>query len=192
MHWVDYEDLPVFLTNFIKSTCRKNKINNPRIGIISDGAPNAFTYGHTPNNARIILTQGLMALLNEDEVKGVVAHEIGHAKHWDMLIMTAAQLIPLILYYIYRTLIRMKTRDKSNSIKLLIAITSYVLYLISEYVVLWLSRTREYYADRFAGEATNDPNCLASGLVKIGYGLAGKEKKKKEKSKRKECLDLRQ
>ncbi|NIO19186.1 MAG: M48 family metalloprotease, partial [Candidatus Aenigmarchaeota archaeon] len=79
-------------------------MKNPRMGVIYDGAPNAFTYGHTPNNARVVLTRGLMDLLNEDEVKGVVAHEIGHAKHWDMLIMTAAQLVPLILYYIYRTL----------------------------------------------------------------------------------------
>ncbi|MBW1744765.1 MAG: M48 family metalloprotease [Deltaproteobacteria bacterium] len=160
-------------------------MKNPRMGIIHDGAPNAFTYGHTPNNARIVLTQGLMDLLNEDEVKGVAAHEIGHAKHWDMLVMTAAYLVPLILYYIYRTLISIRSKGKDDSAgpRLAIAIASYILYIVSQYTVLWLSRTREYYADRFAGEVTQNPNSLASGLVKIGYGLAGKESEKKEKKK---------
>ncbi|UCE55286.1 MAG: M48 family metalloprotease [Desulfobacterales bacterium] len=193
LSWVKHEDLPDFLKDFITNTCPKNNMKNPKMGIILDGAPNAFTYGHTPNNARVVLTQGLMDLLNEEEVKGVVAHEIGHAKHWDMLIMTAAQLAPLILYYIYRTLIRMKSdgEDKSAGPRMAIAIASYVLYIVSQYVVLWLSRTREYFADRFAGETTQNPNCLASGLVKIGYGLAGKEseKKKEKEEERKPGLE---
>lgn len=191
--WVRHEQLPVFLRSFISGTCKKNNMKNPRMGIIHDGAPNAFTYGHTPNNARVVLTQGLMDLLNEDEVKGVVAHEIGHAKHWDMLIMTAAQLVPLILYFIYRTLISIRSsgRDRTAGARLAIAITSYILFIISEYIVLWLSRTREYFADRFAGEATQNPNSLASGLVKIGYGLAGKESEKKrgKEEERKPALE---
>lgn len=185
LSWVDYDGLPVFLKSFITENCKIYHMKNPRMGIIDDGAPNAFTYGHTPNNARIVLTRGLMDLLNEEELKGVVAHEIGHARHWDMLIMTAAQLVPLILYYIYRTLIQMRGdgEDKSAGPRLAIAITSYVLYIISEYIVLWLSRTREYFADRFAGAATRSPGSLASALVKIGYGLAGKESEKKQDEK---------
>jgi heat shock protein HtpX len=185
MSWINYGRLPVYLRTFIVSTCRNNNMKNPRMGVIHDGAPNAFTYGHTPNNARVVLTQGLMDLLNEDEVKGVVAHEIGHAKHWDMLIMTAAQLVPLILYYIFRTLISIRSNreDKTQAPRLAIAIASYILYIISEYIVLWLSRTREYFADRFAGNVTKSPNSLASGLVKIGYGLAGKESEKKREKK---------
>lgn len=185
MSWVSYDKLPGYLDSFIKNTCDKNDMKYPRMGIINDGSPNAFTYGHTPNNARIILTQGLMNLLNEDEVKAVAAHEIGHAKHWDMLIMTAAQLVPLILYFIFRTLIRMRTsgQDRSALPRFVIAISAYILYILSEYFVLWLSRTREYFADRFAGEVTQNPNSLASGLVKIGYGLAGKESKEKGKEK---------
>jgi Zn-dependent protease with chaperone function/Zn-finger nucleic acid-binding protein len=192
MSWVSYDGLPAYLSSFIRQTCDTSNIKYPKMGIIHDGAPNAFTYGHTPNNARIILTQGLMDLLNEDEVKGVAAHEIGHAKHWDILIMTAAQLVPLVLYYIYRTLIRVRTsrEDKSAGPRMAIAIVSYVLYIVCEYIVLWLSRTREYYADRFAGEATGNPNSLTSGLVKIGYGLAGREpdKTKDKKEERKPQL----
>ncbi len=196
MSWVKYEHLPGFLGDFITGTCRDINMKNPRLGIIYDGAPNAFTYGHTPNNARIVLTRGILDLLNEDEIKGVVAHEIAHARHWDMLIMTAAQLVPLVLYYIYRMLSRILAsigNNGNNSSQdqnpvgaplAAIATVSFVLYVISEYMVLWLSRAREYFADRFAGGVTGSPESLAAALVKIGYGLAGKESEHKTKEQK--------
>ncbi len=189
MRWVGPTDLPINLNNFINKVCNDKKMKFPRMGIILDGSPNAFTYGHHPNNARIVITQGLLDLLNEEETEAVVAHEIGHAVHWDMLIMTLAQLVPLILYYIYRTLIRIKSqgRDKSAPYRLLIALSAYILYVISEFIVLWFSRIREFFADRFSGEVTGNPNNLASALVKIGYGLAGDDTRKtgiKQKDRR--------
>ncbi len=184
MRWTSLEGLPSHLQISLKDLCPKHHIRIPRFGVIHDGAPNAFTYGHTPNNARIVITSGLMDLLGEEELEAVVAHEVGHAVHWDMLIMTIAYVVPLILFYIYRTLIRIRTRgkDKTAPARYLIAIGSYVLYLISEYIVLGFSRTREYFADRFAADHSN-PNNLASALVKIGYGLAGKGKKKGDNRK---------
>ncbi|MFC1560290.1 M48 family metalloprotease, partial [Candidatus Margulisiibacteriota bacterium] len=169
MRWMDWLEVPDELRKFIETTCDKVKMKYPRIGLIEDDAPQAFTYGHHPNNARIVLSQGIFSLLNEDEVEAVVAHEIGHAIHWDMLLMTIAGIVPLILYYIYRTLIRSKGsgKGKGQSAALTVAIISYILYIISEYLVLWFSRVREYYADRFSGRITNDPNSLASALVKI-------------------------
>ncbi|MBU0468414.1 MAG: M48 family metalloprotease [Candidatus Omnitrophica bacterium] len=180
--WVKPENLPVHLNDFISKISQENSIQYPRIGLINDGGPNAFTYGHHPNNARIVLTTGLLELLNEKEVEAVVAHEVGHVVHWDMLVMTLAQLVPLIFYYIYRTLIRMRSRgrDKSAPARYAIAIGAYILYIISEYIVLWFSRIREYYADRFAGQTTGAPGELASALVKIGYGLAGREPSEKK------------
>jgi hypothetical protein len=96
--------------------------------------------------------------------------------------MTAAQLVPLILYYIFRTVIRLSSGDgegkKEGAAPMLaVAIGAFLLYLISEYLVLWFSRTREYHADRFAGEAVGNPNALGWALAKIAYGLAGREKK---------------
>ena len=193
MSWVDYEELPRYLSEFIRNTCEHNQMKAPRMGIIHDGAPNAFTYGHTPNNARIVLTEGLLDLLNEDEVKGVTAHEIGHAKHWDMLVMTAAQLVPLILYYVFRTLISMRStgrEDKTAGPRIAIAVASFILYIIAQYLVLWLSRTREYWADRFGGRETGDPSSLASALVKIGYGLAGRESARQQEKKEERSAGL--
>jgi len=178
--FVERSELPEHLTGFVQKLVAKHRMSFPRFGLIDDGAPNAFTYGHHPNNARIVLTRGILTLLSEPEIEAVVAHEIGHARHWDMLVMTIAQLVPLVAYYVYRTLIRMKTgsRDKSASTRLAIAIGAYLVYIVSEYIVLWISRTREYWADRFAGEACDDPNRLASALIKIGYGLAGDDRGK--------------
>jgi len=182
MKWTPLDKLPIHLQTFLKDLAPKCNIRVPRFGIIYDGSPNAFTYGRTPNNARIILTSGLIDLLGEEELEAVVAHEVGHVVHWDMLIMTIAYVVPLVLYYVYRSLIRIKTKgkDKTVHIRYSIAIGAYILYLISEYIVLGFSRIREFFADRFAGQNCN-PNNLASALVKIGYGLAGKGKKKKDR-----------
>ena len=103
-----------------------------------------------------------------------------------MFLMTVVQLVPLILYYVYRTLMQVKSGSSSNQKGsghvALLAIATYVLYIVCEYIVLWFFRTREYYADRFAGEVTRTPNSLASALVKIAYGLAGQESGKEEKA----------
>ncbi|MCG2710979.1 MAG: M48 family metalloprotease [Candidatus Omnitrophica bacterium] len=191
--WVQINDLPGHLQRFAQSVCAKNNMNLPRFGIIPDGSPNAFTYGHTPNNARIVITSGLMHLLEPEELEAVVAHEIGHAVHWDMLVMTIANLVPLILYQIYRVLIRMKSRgnDRSALPRYALAIGAYILYIISQYIVLWFSRVREYFADRFSGEVTKNPNLLASALVKIGYGLAGKDKKKGSEGRKHELESIK-
>jgi len=167
----DYE-VPDYLNSFIDGVCKKYNMKRPRIGFINDGAPNAFTYGHTKNDARIVVTRGLFDLLDEDEVVAVVAHEMGHATHYDMLFMTVAQLVPLVLYGIYEMLINSDSDDNDKGGGIAAAIIAYILYVISEYIVLWLSRTREYYADSFAIEETRNPNALAEALVKVGFGLS--------------------
>lgn len=171
--WVDVEKLPTPSRDFLVALCEKRNMTMPRLGLIRDRAPQAFTYGHYPGNARVVLSQGLIDLL-DDERNAVIAHEVGHALHWDMALMTVAQFVPLVLYYMYRTARRMllRGRKKSKLVAAAVAVGAYVLYLISQYLVLWFSRTREYAADRFAGEATGKPSALASALVKIAYGLA--------------------
>ena len=168
----DYE-LPEYLKVYINEIITKENMKSPRIGFIDDGAPNAFTYGHTKNDSRIVITRGILELLTEEEVKAVVGHELGHAVHYDMLFMTVAQLVPLVLYAIYEICYRSnRNRNNKNSGQTAaIGLIAYVLYVITNYIVLWLSRTREYYADSYSIESTKNPNALASALVKIGYGL---------------------
>ena len=183
-------EIPEYLKKFIEEVCKDNKMKYPRIGYIDDGAPNAFTYGHTKNDARIILTRGIFELLTEEEVKTVVAHELGHASHYDMIFMTVAQLVPLVLYGIYELCRDTESNDKDSSKTLVIAAIAYVLYVISNYIVLALSRTREYYADSFSIEATKNPNALASALVKIGYGLSTAETNGKHSAAKSNALGI--
>ena len=168
-------ELPEYLKNYIKEVCTKENMKMPKIGYIDDGAPNAFTYGHTKNDARIVITRGILELLSEEEVKTVVAHELGHAVHYDMLFMTVAQLVPLVMYAIYEICTKNDNHRSSNNdsgnYAAIVGLVAYVLYVVSNYIILALSRTREYYADSYSIESTKNPNALASALVKIGYGL---------------------
>jgi len=159
MRWVRVAELPERLQSFVARVCEANRFRIPDFGVIDDGAPQAFTYGHHPSNARVVISRGLMEILNPAELEAVVAHELGHARNWDMALMTMAQLVPMLLYYVYRTGIRVAARgkDKVRGVAIAVAVGAYLIYIISEYVVLWFSRTREYNADRFAGRVTVTP-----------------------------------
>lgn len=173
-HWVDKSNLPEHLQAFVQRVCDEESIPFPHFAIIDDGAPQAFTYGHCPKNARVVLSRGTLSLLSPAESESVVAHELGHVCHWDMVVMTIAQLVPLIAYAIYRAAAQLaEGKNKERSAASFVQFGAYLVYICSELVVLWFSRIREYYADQFAGEKTGNPNALASALVKIGYGLAG-------------------
>ena len=188
------KEVPEYLKKFITEVCENNKIKYPKIGIIDDGAPNCYTYGRTKRDARIIITRGVFDLLKEEEVKAVIGHELGHVAHYDMLVMTVAQLIPLVFYAIYEGCINNTSSDDDSKNTVAIAIVAYVLYIISQYIVLWLSRTREYFADAFSVDETKNPNALAEALVKIGFGLttsdkteeSSKDEKDKDKKDKKE------
>ncbi|MBI3332689.1 MAG: M48 family metalloprotease, partial [Candidatus Omnitrophica bacterium] len=192
LRWIGLGDLPRGLSAALQRICQGQGMRVPRLGLIEDGNPNAFTYGHTPGDARLILTRGILGLLQEDEAEAVIAHEVGHAKHWDMLVMTAAQLVPLVFYTLYRICMQSRPRSSSSSGskeegkeaagRLIVGLGAFLLYIVSEYLVLWLSRTREYFADRFAGEVTGRPSSLASALVKIAYGMAGQRLRLEEAS----------
>jgi Zn-dependent protease with chaperone function len=171
--WVEPGELPEHLQAFVERVCKYEGMKLPSFGIIDDGEPAAFTYGHVPSNARIVVGRGILELLEPEEVEAVVAHEMGLVHNWDMALMTVAQLVQMLLFYVYGIGIRMgQGGGKGKQFSWAVALGAYVLWIVSEYIVLWFSRTREYFADRFAGRVTNNPNALAVALVKIAYGLA--------------------
>ncbi|WP_425448912.1 zinc metalloprotease HtpX [Dethiothermospora halolimnae] len=165
------------ILNFIKNTCDKVNIKVPKLGIIDDGNPNAFTYGYTPSSAKLALTTGLVERLDDEELKSVIAHEIGHIKHYDFIVMTLVSTIPLILYQIY---IGTRSKEKSTP-SYWIGIGAYIVYILSQYLVLMFSRVREYYADNFAKNIVKDGSHLKSALIKIAYGLADCDEESTEK-----------
>jgi heat shock protein HtpX len=169
------------MAHFITQTTGKRNIPQPRFGVIQDGNPNAFTFGHYPGNARLVVTSGLLDLLDPEERNAVVAHELGHIAHWDFVVMTMASAVPLVLYVLYITTRRVSRDRDRGGYAALIGLISYVAYFISQYIVLLLSRVREYYADQFSGKMTGKPDALSSALVKIAYGLARAPKEKDQK-----------
>jgi heat shock protein HtpX len=175
IQWQDMKSVDASLANFVENICAAKGIPLPKFGIIDDGNPNAFTFGHYPGDARLVVTTGLIQKLNQQELQVVVAHELGHIAHWDFVVMTVAAIVPLLLYILYMTT-RIgrgsRRRGKDASFIVIIAIVSYVAYIVSHYIVLLLSRVREYYADEFAGEVTGNPEALSTALVKVAYGLA--------------------
>ena len=156
--------LPAENEKFIEHLCAQRGLKVPRIGIIQSGTPNAFSFGRVRSDARVVVTTGLLEVLTPEEANAVLAHEIGHIEHWDFAVMTIAALAPLLLYqfYIYA--------EKISSVRI-IAYSAYLCYLLSQFVVLLLNRTREFFADHYAAEITRAPGALSSALVKIAYGM---------------------
>lgn len=185
INWIPYEEFQKYyphLAEAVDKVIAVRGIKTPRMGIIPDRNPNAFTFGWTKNSARVVITQGILEYLNEDEQQAVVAHELGHVVHNDFILMTVVFAIPLLLltiarwsYYSSRGLFQ--SRDEKGvgmAIGLaltIVAVLSYVAYYISYLVSLLVSRIREYYADEHAGELTGNPNSLSTALVTIAYGL---------------------
>ncbi|MEH2138887.1 zinc metalloprotease HtpX [Nostoc sp.] len=174
--WVELaevESLSPETAKVIRQVCEQKKLKTPRLGIINDQNPTAFTYGSLPNSARLVVSQGLFTYLDDDEVATVYAHELGHIVHWDFAVMTIASTLVQICYLIYSTARRLG-RGGDNKIKDAIqtaGLVAYVFYVIGTYLLLYLSRTREYFADHFAAESTGNPNGLSRALVKIAYGI---------------------
>lgn len=168
---IEYTDPRLY--EFLEKTCAKLKMKMPKVGFIDDGNPNAFTYGHIPRNARIVLTTGLMDVLTEEELEAVVAHELGHIKNYDFILMTMVSVIPMVLYQIY-----VFTGRNRNNPTYIIGLMAYGAYILSQYTVLFYSRIREYYADDFAIRISDSSEALSSALIKIAYGFTKMENKK--------------
>ena len=145
----------------------------PRIGFIPDRNPTAFTYGLLRSNARIVVTQGIFEFLSEDEQRAVVAHELGHIVNRDFILMTMAGMLVQILYQVYAALGRSRSSDRKGK-GAMIGLAALLCYYIGIYLLLYLSRTREYLADAFSASRI-EPRHLASALIKIAYGIVAVE-----------------
>ncbi len=171
-----------WLESTAKELTMKSGIPTPRLAIVPDKTPNAFVFGRTANSATLAVHEGLLQNLNEDEVKGVIGHELGHLKHKDYVVMTVIATIPLIAYLIARgtwTAVmvsggggRQRNQGDIRAALVVIGILSYVVYIISLLFVLRLSRLREHYADAYSAYLTGSPRSLESALAKITYGLS--------------------
>ncbi len=145
-------------------------IPKPEVGLSEVDIPNAFAYGRSKRSGHIAITRPILGLLDRDELRAVIGHEMGHIKHNDMIVTTVVSVIPMICYYI--ALGFMFSGDRDNGGTIIIGILGYVFYLIGQLLVLFISRIREYYADEASVEFGNRPAALVSALYKLSYGAA--------------------
>lgn len=171
-----------WLESTVKELTDKSSLPMPKLAIVPDKTPNAFVFGRTASGATLAVHEGLLRNLNEDEVKGVIGHEIGHIKHKDYIVMTVLSALPLLAYLVARGtwtaawFARGSSRDRDEgsmrAALFAIGIISYVIYIISLLFVMRLRRLREHYADAYSAYVTGQPRNLESALAKITYGLS--------------------
>ena len=145
-------------------------IPKPEVGLSEVNIPNAFAYGRSKRNGHIAITRPILGLLDRDELRAVLGHEMGHIKHNDMIVTTIVSVVPMICYYV--ALSFMFSGDRDNGGTIIIGILGYVFYIIGQFLVLFISRIREYYADEASVEFGNRPAALVSALYKLSYGAA--------------------
>jgi heat shock protein HtpX len=158
------------LYNTVERLSSRSGIKMPKVMIADIPIPNAFAYGSPLAGSRVAVTRGLLSKLEDEEVEAVIGHELGHLKHRDAQIMMLASLLPAIFYYIgYSLLYAPRGRDEERG-SLLVAMGtgSVLLYWVLSFLVLGLSRLREYYADRHSAETVDDgARKLSEALAKI-------------------------
>jgi heat shock protein HtpX len=160
------------LHEVVEDLSRKSGIQKPRLMVAQIPIPNAFAYGSPIAGNRVAVTSGLLKTLENDEVEAVIGHELGHLKHRDVQIMMFVSLLPALLTYIgYSLMLSTMYRGQkegSSSGSALLGIGLMAFSWILNMFILYLSRLREYYADRHSTLIVDDgPRKLSEGLAKI-------------------------
>ena len=158
----------------VERLCAMADLPKPRIAVIDTPVPNAFATGRNPKNAAVAVTTGLWNRLDEQELEGVLAHELSHIANRDVLIMTVASFFAMLA----ATLTRFglygglffgggRNRDGGTPVWLIVVLVSIVTYMLSYILIRMISRYREYAADRGSALITGAPEQLMSALQKI-------------------------
>jgi heat shock protein HtpX len=176
--YIKREDNPK-LFGLIEDQARRAGIAMPRVCVSSVDIPNAFAFGRGFGDGRVCVTEAITRLLTEEELKAVIGHEVTHLKNNDVLTITLLSVIPMILYRIAWNFMfygnGRNDRDRGGNTAI-IGLVAFLFYFITNLLVLYASRIREYFADKGSVENGNRPAALASALYKLVYGSAVMDK----------------
>ena len=160
------------LYDMVKKIADINALPMPRIAIVSSSTPNAFATGRNPKNAVVAATTGIMSILDDNELEGVMAHEMAHVKNRDTLVMCAAATIAGAIAFAARMLwwnsmfSGGRNRNVHPALLILVALTAPLAAFLLQMAV---SRSREFHADATAAKLTNKPWALISALKKLEW-----------------------
>src|SRR5438128_6120547 len=170
---VSPEDAPG-LHAMIERLCIQADLPKPRIAVADQEMPNAFAMGRSQKSAVVCVTTGLMKTLEPHELEAVLAHELTHVKNRDVLIMTVASFFAMIASMIAQLGFWFGGwggDDDGAPAFIVILLVSFVVYIVSFFLMLALSRYREYAADRGSALITGRPSALSSALVRISGAI---------------------
>ena len=169
------------LHQMVDRLSQKSQIKKPRLMKAKMAIPNAFAYGSPIAGTRVAVTTGLMDTLDSGEVEAVIGHELGHLKHRDVQVMMFVSILPAIFYFIgYSMLLssmfsRRDSRDSGGAA--IIGLASILIYWVLTIFTLYISRIREYYADRHSTSIVeNGSQKLSEGLAKIVHSTSNMKK----------------
>ncbi len=160
------------LHRIVDEVTSMTSLPKPRVYIVDNPSPNAFATGRNPQHAVVAATTGIMAILDDRELKGVIAHELGHVGNRDILIGAIATMLAAAISWVTTSMMfGMMFGGRRNNQNGLLAVLAIILMPIAASIVqLSISRTREYEADRTGAKTTHDPDALADALAKLESG----------------------
>lgn len=170
---ISYEEAP-WLHQMVEDLARRAGIPKPKIYLAPIHVPNAFATGRSPDHAAVAVTSGILQILNRDELRGVLAHELGHIKNRDILISSIAATIGGAISMLanmayYSALLGGNREEESNPIATIIG--SIILFIVAPLaatlIQMAISRSREFIADETGAKISGCPLCLANALRKL-------------------------
>jgi len=156
-----------YLYNMVRDLAARAQLPMPKVYIIDEQQPNAFATGRNPENAAVAATTGIIQMLSERELRGVMAHELAHVKHRDILISTISATVAGAISMLaqFGMFFGGRDDDRPNPV---VAIAMMILAPLAGMLIqMAISRTREFGADKGGAEISGDPNALADALTKI-------------------------
>ena len=155
------------LYNIVSRLTKKANLPMPKLYIIPERQPNAFATGRNYEHAAVAVTEGLLELLSDEEVEAVIAHELSHIKHYDMLIGTVAATIAgaIAMLANFGMMFGGSSEDRPNPIIMIILMI--IMPLAATIIQMSVSRSREFMADEGAAKITGHPEWLQSALIKL-------------------------
>ncbi|GAA6622299.1 M48 family metalloprotease [Scytonema sp. NUACC26] len=173
--------------------CQQQGWQFPKMGILPLSAPIAIAYGSLRRTARIVVSQGLLEQLAEDEIATIYARSLGHIAHWDFVVMSLVLLVTIPFYLLYQQIAIGGDKRQIKFFRVILAYVSsfaYGIWYLLTGTSLWLSQLRHYYSDRIAVDITGNPNGLVRGLLKIAIGIASDIQKQEQTCWQLESLNI--
>lgn len=173
---VTYDEEPR-LYRIVENLAMKAGLPMPEVGVSDMPMPNAFATGRNPKDAAVVATRQLLNLLNDDELEGVMAHELSHVKNRDILVMSVASTMASLVSYVTRMAVWaaiFNNNDNGGGNLLIALLADITLPIAAALIQLGVSRNREYLADESGGRLTGRPMALASALNKLESGCSAK------------------